>query len=198
MNTYTSSLIIFLIAATLQNTVLTTGLGSSAMLKIVRRPRGRRSFGVLLIVFSVLTAALFYPIDRALPPNPITLMLRPLMIVVITLLLYMLTVILFYTRFPEKYRQLRQILPLSAINNLVIGITLLSNYQVSLGFFPAVALSAGSAVGFLLLSSITAEGISRIDNPDTPASFRGLPATLVYLGLLALALMGFDPMLNLL
>lgn len=198
MNGWISTLMTFILAATFQNVVLTTGLGASAMLKIVRRPRGRRSFGVLLVVFSVLTTALFYPLDRALPTTWLTLMLRPLMIVVIALLLYMLAVVLFYTRFPEQYRRLRQILPLSAINNLVIGITLLGNYQVSLGFFPAVALSAGSAVGFLLLSSITAEGISRTDNPDTPASFRGLPATLVYLGLLALALMGFNPTLNLL
>ena len=33
--------------------------------------------------------------------------------------------------------------------------------------------------------------MERLDNPDMPQSFRGLPATLVYLGLLALALLGF-------
>ena len=50
----------------------------------------------------------------------------------------------------------------------------------------------------LLLSWLTAEGMERLDNPDMPAAFRGLPATLVYLGLLALALMGFTPAFSLL
>ena len=40
--------------------------------------------------------------------------------------------------------------------------------------------------------------MERLDNPDMPAAFRGLPATLVYLGLLALALMGFTPAFSLL
>lgn len=33
--------------------------------------------------------------------------------------------------------------------------------------------------------------MERMDNPDMPQSFRGMPATLVYLGILALALLGF-------
>ena len=38
---------------------------------------------------------------------------------------------------------------------------------------------------------MTAEGIERLDNPDMPEAFRGMPANLVYLGLVALALLGF-------
>ena len=39
--------------------------------------------------------------------------------------------------------------------------------------------------------TLTAEGIERMDNPDMPEAFRGMPSTLLYVGLLALALMGF-------
>ena len=38
---------------------------------------------------------------------------------------------------------------------------------------------------------LTAEGMERLDNPDMPQAFRGLPATLLYLGILAMALLGF-------
>lgn len=197
MNTFLTTLSYFLIAATLQNMVLTTGLGSSAMLKILRRPRTFVPFGLLLLFFSVATAAAFYPIDQALPVTWLMLMLRPLFILVLTSVLYGLSALLAKWRFPNWYHRHRQLLPLAAFNNLVIGVVLVINYQASLSFFPALGLAAGSAVGFLALSAITAEGVSRIDNPDTPAAFRGLPATLVYLGLLALALMGFNPVLNL-
>ena len=46
-------------------------------------------------------------------------------------------------------------------------------------------------VGFVLLCWLTAEGMERLDNPDMPQAFRGLPATLLYLGILAMALLGF-------
>lgn len=197
MNTLLTTLSCFLIAATMQNLVLTTGLGSSAMLKIVRRPRTFGVFGGLLLLFSLATTALFFPLDRILPVTWQVLMIRPFIIVCITVVLYMGAVAILHRRFSDLYRRLRSLLPLAALNNLVIGVTLVINYQASLSFFPALGLSAGAAVGFLLLCAITAEGISRIDNPDTPASFRGLPATLVYLGLLALALMGFSPVMNL-
>ncbi len=197
MSTFLTTVIYFLIAATFQNIVLTTGLGSAAMLRMLRRPRMLVAFGGLLLLFSVLTTALFHPIDHLLPVTWVFLMLRPFIIIVLTSLLYVVAMLLTSRRFPHWYKRWRHLLPLAALNNLVIGIALVINYQASLTFFPAIGLSAGSAVGFLALSALTAEGMSRIDNPDTPASFRGLPATLVYLGLLALALMGFNPLLNL-
>ena len=49
----------------------------------------------------------------------------------------------------------------------------------------------GLLIGFIVLTALTAEGMERIDNPDMPQSFRGLPATLLYLGILVLALLGF-------
>lgn len=197
MNTFLTVVTYFLVAATLQNLVLTTGLGASSMLKILRRPRSFLSFGGFLLFFTVATAALFYPIDQALPITRIWLMLRPFFIIVLACVLYGLTALFTKLRFPNWYRRNRQMLPLAALNNLGIGVVLATNYQASLTFAPAMALAAGAAVGFVGLSAITAEGVSRVDNPDTPAAFRGLPVTLVYLGLLALALMGFSPVVNL-
>ena len=92
---------------------------------------------------------------------------------------------------------MRRFLPLAAFNNIVIGVALVINYQVQVSFFPAIGIAAGSAIGFSFVSAMSAEALERMDNPDTPMSFRGLPGTLVYLGLLALALMGFAPILHL-
>lgn len=188
----------FLLAATMQNLVLTTGVGTSAMLKIIRRPRQLIAFSGLLMLFTLATAAVFYPIDQVLPyTSRMARLLRPFIIVAITALLYIGLSLVASRRFGGWYRRVRHLLPLSAFNSLVVGVVLVFNYQVQLSFFPAIGLAAGAVVGFLFVSAITAEGISRVDNPDTPAAFRGLPAALVYLGLLALALMGFEPVYNL-
>ena len=54
-----------------------------------------------------------------------------------------------------------------------------------------IGLAIGSALSFGILTWLTAEGIERMDNPDMPEAFRGAPSTLLFIGLLALALMGF-------
>ncbi len=196
MNTVMTTLLVFLIAATMQNLVLTAGFDASVMLKTIRQPRQLFRFSILVLCFSVITTAIFYPIDRLLAATWWIRMLRPLIIVCITCLLYLLAIVVL-SRYQTLYRRVRHMLPLAVFNNLVVGVALLLNMQVSLSFLPAVGLAAGAALGFLLLSSITAEAAERMDNPDIPSSFRGLPSTLVYLGLLALALMGFAPALNL-
>ena len=59
-------LIYFLIAATIQNMVLTVGVGVSPMLKLLRRPSQLLTFGGLLMGFTLCTAAVFYPVDMVL------------------------------------------------------------------------------------------------------------------------------------
>lgn len=196
MNTVVGTILTFLIAATMQNLVLTAGFDSSLMIKLVRHPRGLLRFGVLLLVFTSLTTVLFYPLDELLPESWLFNLLRPLIIVCITGVLYILAIAVL-NPFQNLSRRIRHTLPLAAFNNMVVGMALLLNVQVSLSFWLSVGVSAGAAIGFLLLSCITAEATEHMDNPDIPSSFRGLPATLVYLGLLALALMGFSPLLNL-
>lgn len=197
MSSFSKMLIWLLIAATMQNLPLSTGLGTSDMLKIVRRARQRNLFLLLLVPFSAVTTMLFFPLDKAVPVTWLWLILRPLCIVALTVLEYLLVTLVASKFFPDWYRRARNVLPLASFNNLVIGVALIVNYQTAMDFLPAVGLSIGSALGFVLLSAVTAEGISRVDNPDTPAAFRGLPATLLYLGLLSLALMGFKPIFNL-
>lgn len=197
MKTISDMIAYLLITATMQNLVLTTGFGSSSLARMLRRPRQRHTFSRLLLMFTVATTAVFYPIDRLLPATWYLRMLRPLVVVIITALLYIAVVMVAVRRFPEWYRRVRRFIPLAAFNNVVIGVALVTNYQFSVAFLPAIGMAIGSSLGFLLISAMSAEALERLDNPDTPAAFRGLPGTLVYLGLLALALMGFSPILNL-
>lgn len=182
----------FLLAtAFVQNLVLTTGFGSSVMLRIVRRPGDIWVFGGFLTGFSMLTVLIAYPLDMLIGTGPAAKLWRPFMMVAIATVLYLVVAILLYKRLPSVYRRVSRLLPLAAFNNLVIGIALIINHQFALGLAGAIGLSLGASLGFIVLTALTAEGMERIDNPDMPQSFRGLPATLLYLGILALALLGF-------
>ena len=66
MKTFWNMLFLLLTSALIQKLVLTTGFGTSIMLRIVRRPRDIWIFGGLLTAFSVLTVLLFYPVDALL------------------------------------------------------------------------------------------------------------------------------------
>ncbi|MDD4413980.1 MAG: electron transport complex subunit RsxA, partial [Oscillospiraceae bacterium] len=76
--------------------------------------------------------------------------------------------------------------------NLVFGIALSANHKFAITLLGALGLSLGACAGFMIISWLVAEGMERLDNPDIPKAFRGLPSILIYLGILSLALMGFE------
>ncbi len=180
----------FITIALLQNIVLTTGFGSSGMLRVVRKPRTVWLFSAMLTVFSVLTVIIAYPLDK-LCGTAITNLWRPLMLFGITALLYILAVIILSRFFSDFYSRVRSSLPLAAFNSLVSGIALVSNVQFSSTLGGTIGLAVGACLGFALVTFIVDEGIERLDNPAMPDAFRGMPSTLLYIGILALALMGF-------
>lgn len=180
----------FITIALLQNIVLTTGFGSSSVLRVVRKPRNVWMFSGLLTVFSVLTVVIAYPLDR-LFGTAVTNYWRPLMLIGITAVLYILAVVLLGAFAPAFYGRVSRTMPLAAFNSLVVGVALVANVQFSSTLGGIIGLTVGACLGFALLTFIVDEGIERLDNPDMPDAFRGMPATLVYIGILALALMGF-------
>lgn len=186
-----SDLASFLVTiALLQNIVLTTGFGSSMMMHTVRKPKNIWLFTAVLTVFTVLTVLIAYPLDR-LAGTAITNYWRPLMLVGITVVLYLIITPVTRKVAPRFYARISALLPIAAFNNLVLGIALVSNVQFTSGLGGIIGLAVGACLAFGLLTWLTAEGIERLDNPDMPDAFRGMPATLVYIGLVALALMGF-------
>ncbi len=180
----------FVTIALLQNIVLTTGFGSSSVLRVVRKPRSVWIFSAMLTVFSVTTVIIAYPLDK-LFGTAITNFWRPLMLIGITAVVYILAVILLSNFARNLYDRISRTMPLAAFNSLVVGVALVSNVQFSSSIGGIIGLAIGACLGFALLTFIVDEGIERLDNPDMPDGFRGMPSTLIYIGILALALMGF-------
>lgn len=179
--------------AVMQNAILTTGFGASMLLRITRRPRDILLFSGLLTGFSLLTVLIVYPLDLLLGNTALAKMIRPVLMVAIAALLYLLAVLLLKKLLPAVYPRIQRMLSLAAFNNLTIGLALVANHKVTLTLPGTIGLTLGACLGFLLLSWLTAEARERMDNPGVPSSFRGLPGVLLFLGLVALALLGFGP-----
>ena len=180
----------FVSVALLQNVILTTGFGSSVMIHMVKKPKSIWLFSGILAFFSVLTVVIAYPLDQRFGTDMNNLW-RPFMMVSITVVLYVATTLLLKWLLPNLYSRIGRLLPMAAFNNLVTGIALVCNAHFGTNLAGNVGLAIGSCLSFGILTWLTAEGMERMDNPDMPEAFRGMPSTLLYVGLLALALMGF-------
>ncbi len=186
-----SDLLTFFVSiALMQNVVLTTGFGASMTIHIVRRPKNIWLFSAILTVFSTATVAIAYPLDR-LFGTAITNFWRPLMITGITVVLYIIATLVLRRYAPELYNRISRLLPMAAFNTLVSGIALTANVQFASNLGGLIGMAVGSCLAFAFITWLIAEGIERMDNPDIPLTFRGTPATLIYMGILALALLGF-------
>ena len=67
---------------------------------------------------------------------------------------------------------------------------LISTMQ-SFTFLLTMGFALGSALGYVLAVLVVTEGQRKLQNRSVPAPFKGLPVTLLYIGVLALAIYGF-------
>jgi electron transport complex protein RnfA len=85
--------------------------------------------------------------------------------------------------------------PLLLGNAGVLGALLLA-VQANRGLGHGLALGLGAGLGFWLVLSLFSDLRQRILNNDVPLPFRGLPIDLISAGLMAVAFLGFNGLLN--
>ena len=82
------------------------------------------------------------------------------------------------------------LIPLLMLNCSVLAVVLLMLETVD-SFGMAFVFSLGTSVGFGLILIIFAGLRERLDLVETPQSFKGIPITLITLGILSMAFSGF-------
>lgn len=175
-----------------QNAVFTRGLGVSRLVQLVGDDRTNSWwFALLLCVTQVLVAPLAYYAGGVLAPLANRAQLRPLVYVAcIAVVCLAEQLFLLLGRALPHSGQLLRIVPLAGLNSCVLGTVLVERTQTftlgqSLGF------GVGSGLGYVLAVLLVTEARHRLRSKAIPTAFRGLPITLVYIGVLALAIYGF-------
>ena len=87
-----------------------------------------------------------------------------------------------YDRVTSAARQL----PFAAFNTFVSGVILLEA-SAQYSFLEMLVFTLGSNLGYIISNGLLREGNRRLQNGDVPEAFRGLPARLLYLSVLAVA-----------
>ena len=182
-----------LLAIFAQNAVFTRALGVSRMVQLVGDDRTSSAlFGMMLCITQVLVApAAFFAGRWFIAPLDNRAQLRPLVYIAsIAVVCLAEHLVLWLLRSLPRRSQLLRIVPLAALNSGVLGTVLVERTQPftlgqSLGF------GLGSGLGYVLAVLLVTEARHRLRSKAIPKAFRGLPITLVYIGVLALAIYGF-------
>lgn len=182
-----------------ENVIFTRALGVSSLLKLVGDPATKtwRYCGPVFFV-QVLSAPLGWWAHNLLfpwlrPRLPAWLpvaALRPLIYMACcTLAMWLVWLVLGV--FPRYTRNVyRDQLPMASFNCAVLG-TLLICANQNFTFWQTVAFGAGSGLGYLFAVLVVDEGRRRLQAKDVPSIFKGLPSSLIYIGILSLAIYGF-------
>ena len=182
-----------LLAIFAQNAVFTRALGVSRMVQLVGDDRTSSAlFGMMLCITQVLVApGAFFAGRWFIAPLDNRAQLRPLVYIAsIAVVCLAEHLVLWLLRSLPRRSQLLRIVPLAALNSGVLGTVLVERTQTftlgqSLGF------GLGSGLGYVLAVLLVTEARHRLRSRAIPKAFRGLPITLVYIGVLALAIYGF-------
>ena len=165
-----------------QNAIFTRGLGVSRLIQLVGDERTSSWwFALLLCVTQTLVAPLAYFAGSQIVDLPYRAPLRPLLyLACVAVVCIFEHAILRAVKGPRSGLLIR-ILPIAAVVERTQSFTLAQ----SIGF------GLGSGLGYLLAVMLVTEAGNRLRSKAIPEAFRGLPITLIYIGVLALAIYGF-------
>lgn len=174
-----------------QNAVFTRSLGVSRLVQLVGDERTTSWwFALMLCITQVLVAPLVYFAGSFIAPLPNRAQLRPVMYLTCIAAVCLFELLVLKLAKGPRSGQLIRILPIAAVNSGVLGTVLVERTQ-SFTLEQSLGFGLGSGLGYLLAVMLVTEAQNRLRSRAIPEAFRGLPITLIYIGVLALAIYGF-------
>ena len=174
-----------------QNAVFTRSLGVSRLVQLVGDERTSSWwFALMLCITQVLVAPLAYFAGSFIAPLPNRAQLRPVMYLTCIAAVCLFELLVLKLAKGPRSGQLIRILPVAAVNSGVLGTVLVERTQ-SFTLEQSLGFGLGSGLGYLLAVMLVTEAQNRLRSRAIPEAFRGLPVTLIYIGMLALAIYGF-------
>lgn len=178
-----------LLALTAESLLFSGGAGFSRALRAARRPASLLSYSLFVALFSLGAAgagALLNPYlsgDRGE-------FLRPAVFTAAAALMYLAAAFLLHRFRPAFYQRNAGVLAQSAANTVVVAVPFVQQI-FGFGLSQSLGYALGTGLSFFLASLVLSRAMAACANPDMPEAFSGLPAALIYVGILSLAFAGF-------
>lgn len=188
-------LVILLSAMLVDNFVLSKFMGICAFLGVSKKLDSAMGMGAA-VTFVMLCATLCtYPIyTLILVPMGLTYLKTIAFILIIALFVQIVEMFL-KKKVPPLYNALGVFLPLITTNCAVLGVTIL-NIDNSYNLGESLVNALGAGLGFTLALIIFSGVRQRVNAANTPAMFKGVPATLIAASIVSVSFMGFSGLFN--
>ena len=188
--------LLFILAAVfVNNYILSQFLGICPFLGVSKKVETAAGMGVAVIfVMTLASIATYFIYSFILVKLNISYLYNIAFILVIAALVQF--VEMFITKSsPALYSSLGVYLPLITTNCAVLGVAV-SNMQAGYGFLLSALNGFGGAVGFAVAIILMAGIRERVEENDHPKAFEGFPFALITAGLMSIAFLGFQGLIN--
>lgn len=178
------------LAMLFENIIFSRAMGSSTALFATRKQFSVWMFGGVMTAIITVSSVIAYFINPLVKNMESRYYITPLVYVGIIGIVYI-AALLITARFAHERRDaLLSIIHVSAFNCAVLGALLLASNinDLSLGGF--IGFGIGSGAGFVLATYFVRLAFEKLSGDSVPQSFRGFPITLIYIGIVSLAIYG--------
>lgn len=181
-----------IIAVFAQNAVFSRALGVSRLVKLVDDTTvDSLTFGALLCFIQIISAPLGYFANMLISPLSFKAYIRPLVLVLCSAVAFFIVLgFLVFIFKLESAKNVVAVLPMATFNCCILGTLFITTTQ-NFTLLQTMGFALGSGIGYILAVMIVTEGQRKLRSRNIPSTFKGLPITLLYIGILSLAIYGF-------
>lgn len=180
-----------MIAIFLENTIFARGLGASTMLFAVRKKMSIIFIGITMTIIITISSIFVYFLYPIISSLVYSYYIIPIIFVAIIGIAYVLSLIIAGTFLKRNKKEILSIIHVSGFNCVVLGALLLSIEKVSLSLGGYIGFGIGTGIGFTLAAFLMEIAYEKLSSNDIPAPFRGFPITIIYIGIVSLAIHAF-------
>lgn len=174
----------------IENAAFERALGINVLLYSARKKENLIGIFIGVIYVTTLSSAFTCLIDRYLSDWVYYNKLLPLMYIFVIGAVYLITLLALWKFFPAAFKKVKKYVHVSVFNCAVLGALFIQS-QIGGTFASYIGYGFGTGLGFLLAGYLLYAAEDRLNSPSVPASFRGMPITMIYIGVISLALSAF-------
>lgn len=179
-----------MIAIFMENTIFSRGIGTSTALFATRKKHNVLLLGLIMTVIVSISAIIVYFIFPYLKKLSYSYYVIPPVYIAVIGVVYV-GALLFTHRFVKKRKEeVLSIIHIGAFNCATLGALMLATNNAYGSFGAFLGFAVGTAIGFTLASYFVGIAYERLSSVSIPEPFRGFPITLIYIGLVSLAMYG--------
>lgn len=184
---------ILFVSIFVENALLMRALGTRRMLVLINKPKKLPYFALFIILITVAHTGLIWWTNHFFgcffDKLDYYVLFLPFILIFCMSIIYLFIYNFLRLFFKEFLGNNLNLIISSTFNTLIFG-TLLLNFSHSYSFFESLIFGVGSQIGFMIATALIVEGNKRLELSKISLAFKGIPITLIYIGILSLAFYG--------